>query len=344
MSETTDTNFNDSPKASKAPKTISRWIPILGFIILIVLGISAGIGSGVIQRNHAEATVVTRQVDEQFRLGIEAMNTGQYEVAFQHFDFVARHDQKYTGLEEALTQLALWMSMSPTPSPTLTPTITPTPDLRGAEAIYNQAKEYISAKDWTNALNSLDALRKTDPAYRAVNVDGMYYIALRSRGWAKLFPQNCVDTNLEGGIYDLTLAERFGPLDGEANGARTFARYYLAGSAFWEVNWVKAQNYFAQSMLGYPNMMDSSCKTAQDHWREATIEYAKQLLAEGKECEAAEQFSAAFNIYSNDNLQYYATATAVYYVCNPVRPTAVPSIVPTSGGDTPTVEVPTATP
>jgi tetratricopeptide (TPR) repeat protein len=333
MSDMTDTT---PTPAVQSPKPLSRWIPILGFVVLVALGIFAGVGSGVVQRKHAEATVVTRQLDEQFQLGVEAMNNGQYEVAFQHFQFVAQHDQAYSGLQEALTQLAVWMSMSPTPSPTLTPTITPTPDLRGAEAVFNQAKQYVAAQDWTNALNTLDALRKTDPTYKTVEVDGMYYIALRSRGMAKIFPASCRDTNLEGGIYDLTLAERFGPLDGDASSARNFARYYMAGAAFWEVDWVKAQYYFAQTMLGYPNLMDSSCKMAQDRWREATIEYAKQLLGGGQYCDAQAQFDAAFTVYSNDNAQYFATATAVYFKCHPVPPTPVPSVTPTPGGETPT--------
>lgn len=341
MSDITDT----TPRpAVKRPQPLSRWIPLLAFVLLIVLGVLAGVGSGVSQRRQAEATVVARQMDEQFRLGLEAMNNGQYEVAFQHFQFVAFHDQAYPGLQEALAQLALWMSMSPTPSPTLTPTITPTPDLRGAEAIFNQAKQYLAARDWTSALNALDALRKTDPTYRTVEVDGMYYIALRNRGWAKIFPPSCRDTNLEGGIYDLTLAERFGPLDGEANGARTFARYYLAGAAFWEVDWVKAQYYFAQTMLGYPGLMDSSCKTAQERWRYATIEYAKQLLEGGHYCDAHAQFEAAFTVYSNENLPYVATATAAYNICRPATPTPIPFLTPTPGGETPTSEPPSPTP
>ena len=32
--------------------------------------------------------------------------------------------------------------------------------------------------------------------------------------------------NLEGGIYDLTLAERFAPIDKDADGFRSWARYY----------------------------------------------------------------------------------------------------------------------
>jgi hypothetical protein len=333
MSDIPDTQPNP---ASTASKKLSRWIPVIAFVFLLVLGIFVGIQSGYSQRRAAQATVVARQVDEQYQLGLEAMNNSQYEIAYQHFDFVAKNAPDYPGLLDALNQLALWTMMSPTPIPSATPTLTPTPDLRGAEVIFNQAKQQIAAQDWTNALNSLDALRKAAPTYQTVEVDGMYYIALRERGWSKIFPASCVDTNLEGGIYDLTLAERFGPLDNNAVGVRNSARYYLMGAALWEVDWINAQYYFSQAMLGYDNLMDSTCKNAGERWRYATIEYAKQLLAAGDYCKAQEQFEAAFAVISNEHVPLYPTATEVYLQCNPPLPTNIPVATPTGGGVTPT--------
>lgn len=333
-----DINSENNPKEVRKKTVREKWIPFFGFLVILVLGILIGVGSGFSQRKAAQATVVTGQVEEQFKLGMDAMNTGKYDLAFQHFQFVAQNAPDYPGLREALTQLALWISKSPTPTPSQTPTLTPTPDLRGVEAIFAQIQEYIKNKDWNNALNSLDALRKADPTYKTVVVDGMYYVSLRSRGMANIFPAKCSDTNLEGGIYDLTLAEKFGPLGGDAESAREYARYFLAGSAFWEVDWAKAQYYFSQVDLVYPNLMDSSCVTAMEHWRKATIEYAKQLLAAGDYCNAQIQFDAAFGINSNDNVQYYPTATEVYLQCFPPTPTRVPQRTPT---ETPT---PTPTP
>ena len=54
----------------------------------------------------------------------------------------------------------------------------------------------------------LDTLRRKDPAFHTVEVDGMYYFALRNLG-VDLIQAG----NLEGGIYELTLAERFAPLE-----------------------------------------------------------------------------------------------------------------------------------
>jgi tetratricopeptide (TPR) repeat protein len=337
MSELPETNPNP---AFKQQSRIPRWIPILGFVVLIALGVFAGFQSGLSQRKAAQATTIAKQVEEQYQLGLDAMNNGQYQVALQHFQFVIQNDPNYPGVQDAYTKLMVWISVSPTPSPTITPTITSTPDLRGVETIFNQAKQYIAAKDWDNALATLDNLRKADSTYRTAEVDGMYYISLRNRGYAKIAAANCRDINLEGGIYDLTLAERFGPLDSDAASMRTFARYYSAGAAFWEVDWAQAQYYFGQTMLGYPNMMDASCQNATDRWREATIEYANQLLLKGDYCGASAQFESAFTVYSDKNEPYYPTATDVYFKCNPATATPLPSSTPLAT-DTPTATVPT---
>jgi tetratricopeptide (TPR) repeat protein len=325
MSQLPDTNPNP---AFKQPARMPRWIPLLGFFVLIALGIFAGVSTALTLRQNAMATTVARQVEEQYQLGLDAMNNGQYEVALQHFQFVIQNEPNYPGVQDAYTKLMIWISVSPTPSPTITPTITSTPDLRGVETIFNQAKQYIAASDWNNAISTLDNLRKAHPTYHTAEVDGMYYISLRNRGYGKIAAGDCRMINLEGGIYDLTLAERFGPLDSDAASMRTFARYYLTGAAFWQVDWVQAQYYFGQTMLGYPNMTDASCQTATDRWREATIEYAKQLLLKEDYCGAQTQFDAAFTVYSSENDQYFPTATDVYFKCNPVTPTFTPTLTP----------------
>ena len=81
----------------------------------------------------------------------------------------------------------------------------------------------IAAQDWPGALGALDEMRKLDPTYQTSQVDGMYYFALRNYGYDLIVKQG----NLEGGIYQFTLAERFGPLDRDTNGiARRRALLY----------------------------------------------------------------------------------------------------------------------
>lgn len=322
---------------------LPRWMYIVIFALLLALGIFSGYQAGMSDRRAAKATAVSRQLSEQFQLGLQAMERKQYEIALTHLQYVLQNDPNYPGAKEKYAELLILMAITPTPTPTPTPTVSPTPDLRAAEEIFQNAQQLIAAQNWDEALATLDTLRKKAPDYRTAEVDGMYYIALRMRGMDKLTfnsGETCQDVNLEGGIYDLTLAERFGPLDRDAEGWRNFARLYITGASFWNLDWQRAQAYFAEVYPYMPNLMDASCMTAQERFRFATLRYAEQLLTAGDYCGAEEQFNLAFAIPSNENAAAYPTATEVYFACHG-HPAPPPQHTPTP---TPTGEAPTVEP
>ncbi len=309
----------------------SLWIAGLGVILLIALGILGGYQSGLTVRRDAQATVVFQQLSEQFQLGVQALNEERYEVALQHFQFVINHDPAYPGAQDKLTEILVKMSISPTPTASPTPILTPTPDLRGVEEIFTRAKQLLAAQDWDGAISNLDSLRKTDSVYRAAQVDGMYYIALRNRGVSKIINEKCANINLEGGIYDLTLAERFGPLDSYSESLRTWSRFYITGASFWELDWLQAMNYFGQIYPNLPNLMDSSCKTATERWRYAAIKYADRLWMSGDYCAASSMYDEFFLNFPSveENATVFPTATAVNDYCNEGGPTPSISQTPT---------------
>jgi tetratricopeptide (TPR) repeat protein len=329
----------DSQPSVPAPvgkkKKIPGWTLIVAMILIVLIGVLSGVGGGLGQRMDALATNVAGQLDQQYQLGLQAMDAGQYEVARAHFEFIIDNDPNYPGVQAAYTELLLRIQISPTPRATNTPTVSPTPDLRSAEQIFIRASELIALQNWDEAIQNLDSLRKTDPAYRVTEVDGMYYTALRMRGVSKILAGACADINLEGGIYDITQAERFGPLDTAADGLRTYARFYIAGASYWDQDWTQAQYFFNLAMSGYPSLMDSSCMSATERWRFATVKYAEQLLAGGNFCGAEEQFNLAFAVGSQRNESFYPTATEVYNQCHggggepPVEESPTPTETPT---------------
>jgi hypothetical protein len=143
-------------------------------------------------------------------------------------------------------------------------------------------------------------------------------MALRQRGVEKI-TSGCQNVNLEGGIYDLTLAEHFvgaKQLDAYSESLRTYARLYIIGASFWDQDWLQAQNFFAQVMDAYPNMSDSSCKSATRRWIEATFKIADQLLAAGDACGANLQYDTAFSVNDPFVATAYPTATEVNNQCN----------------------------
>lgn len=357
-------------KGANSPATRRKfpgWLAILVIFILIIIGVLGGYGSGMGKRFSAQNTLVTGQLDEQYKLGVKALDAGQLDVARQHFEFIIQTNPDFPGVRDAYANLLLRMQETPTPTITPTPTVTPTPDARSVDIIYADVTGLVKAtdkdlcaRDWDGIITLLDSMRKKDSTYRTAEVDGMYYIALRNRGICKIYPQTyepntyCTDLNinLEGGIYDLTVAERFGPLDSGADALRNAARMYIAGASFWDQDWVQVKDYFSQLMSVSPNLSDSSCTSATERWRLASINYAIQLMAQGDACGAKKQFNDAFSIDSSKNQEYYPTATAVQNTCSPAKkaPTKTPkspgkpTTAPTQAPTEPPTEVPTEKP
>jgi tetratricopeptide (TPR) repeat protein len=332
--------------ATKRKAKAGNWLfGVLGFFLLILVGIGGGYLDARVIRVGAQETQVSQQLAAQFDLGMQAMNAGQYDVAQQHFQYVININPNYPGAQAAYTQLLLRMKVSPTPVFTSSPTISLTADQASAAQIFNRVQALFAAKpqsvqDWDTVLSTLDSLRKADPTYQAAQVDGMYYMALRQRGVAQIFAQPCQNINLEGGIYDLTRAENFGQLDGYADSLRTYARLYISGSTFWEIDWTQAQYYFNQVYQALPDLMDSSCTSAAHRWAQATIKYADQLLAKGDYCGADQQYQAAAAVSGPEIATAKPTADFADRKCHPPAPTQVPE-TPTPTGAPP---VPTDTP
>jgi tetratricopeptide (TPR) repeat protein len=337
MSEIHDTQPNAVIPPAKTKKHNSLWITILVFLSILIIGILLGYQNGLQDRRGAAAVMLEQQLQDQFQMGVKAMDSGLYQVALQNFQFILEKDPNYPGAQDKLVEVLLKLSLSPTSEGTITPMFTATPDTRGVDAIFQSAQAAIATKDWGAAINALDALRKADPTYKAVQVDGMYYIVLMQQGESKIANTDCKSINLEGGIYDLTLAERFGPLDNYAQGLREWARMYITGASFWDIDWEQAVYYFNQLYLTTPYLMDSSCETAVQRYRYAAIKYADTLVTSGDVCGAKQYYDIALNIANNDNNLVVPTATYAWEQCEknntptpePVRNTETPTPSPT---------------
>lgn len=293
-------------KGSSARKAWRRppdWllIPALGLLgILLIAVISAfgGYASGIELRRSAERTQAAQVVAQQFQLGLEDMAQGNYYRARQRFEYVIQLAPNYPGATDKLAETLLYLNATATPTPQPTPTITPTPDLRANEELFNQASQALLDKNWDQAIEALLSLRKKDAAYRAVEIDGMLFLALRNRGRDKI-----VKANLESGIYDLSLAANFGPLDSEAQGLRNWAQLYITGASFWGIDWAQVVEYFSQVAPQMPNLMDSSGMTATERYRVALFEYGNVLAQQGQFCRAVELYQQSLSIAPDPQVQ-----------------------------------------
>jgi len=333
-------------------------VVILLGLLIVVIGMLLGIPRGINDRVSLAETQAAPKIQAQLDSARLDIDEGRYSVALTRLDWILDEMSVYLTEEELAevgefyTQTLLLLNSSSTATPAVTPTptepeITPTPDYRGEEDLFNTAKQYLDAEAWNDAITTLEALREKNLEYRAVEVDGMLYIALRNRGVQKIL----VDGSLEPGIYDLTLAERFAPLDNQAEGYRTYARMYITGASYWEVDWLQVIYYFEQVSNALPGLRDGTNMTATQRYQKALIGYGEQLAAAEQFCEAQAYFEQALAIAADPAVQ--PTAQWVYDQCwesqqaptqqpqNTEPPASTPTPTPTIDG---TTEEPTEEP
>ena len=288
-----------SKPAAKPQRGRRFLLNALILIALLGLGIFSGYQSALSIRRNAESSTMMEQLGEQFQYALVDMQFGRYEIARQRLEFIIEKDPDFPGVQEKLTEVLVQINLQQNyVAPTIAvaePTLTPLPDFNGAEEAFVQAQQLIAAQDWSGALAALDQSRKLDPAYNTSQVDGMYYFALRNNGYDLITKQG----NLEGGIYYLTLAERFGTLDNTAVGLREGARYYLLGASFWDLDWEQAVYYFTQVYSGWPSLWDGTL-TAADRFRLASMNYGDQLFSQKRYCDAFTQYDNASKLGTMD--------------------------------------------
>lgn len=304
--ETSETAPPTPPPTSseKAGKRRPRWvlISVLGLLALGTIALMAGLTgyfSGISMRQNAAITQVAQAARDQFELAVEDYAQGNYFRARQRLEYVIQIDPSYPGAVDLLADVL--MELNTTATPTLIPTATPVPtaDLRGVEELYNQGAQYMMNGEWTQAIDAFLSLRKSNPDYRKVEIDGQIFLALRHRGRDKIL----LEQDLEGGIYDLTLAGRFGIMDVEGQSLLTWSTAYITGASFWEIDWSQAAYYFSQVAPYAPNLMDKSGMTARERYRQALVRYASILLNQKQFCKAQEQLAIALSILQDPEIQ-----------------------------------------
>ena len=322
------------PDVPKGRRTWILWAFLAVLFLALIAGGSAfaGYNSAIDQRTRYESTLVAGEAANQYILAQQDIALGNYDRARQRLEYIIQIDPNYPNVSDQLAYVLTQQRITATPTLAATPTLTPTPDYRGRDDLLAQAQSYLRGREWTKTIDTLLLLRKNYPDYMAVQVDDMLFVALRNRGVDKIAQLN----DLEGGNYDLTLAERFGPLDAEARNWRDWADLYIRGASFWDVDWAQAVYYFSQLSSAAPNLSDSSGWTASNRYMDALLGYGDWFAAREQWCDAQAQYDTYMALLASSQVE----PTAMYAAdkCNQAsNPTPIPG---TPGVETPT---PTAT-
>ena len=312
----------EKKKRKKSSGSIIGWI-LLGIVLMIALGILGGVlgyNTAISARQAEYSRRSMMAAAEQYQMAIADIEQGKYQNAKTRLDYVIEVDPAYPGAMETyqMVMLALYPTASPTPVMTATPAPTATVDTRGEEEMFQAIQQAVYNQNWEYAINLITALRDRNISYRGIEVDGLYYIALRNYGM-----QQINAGYLENGVYNITLAESFGPIDNQADSLRNAARAYLSGAGFWEIDWYKALDYYSNAASVMPNLMDRATNmTANQRYAEASFAIASKLIASEDFCGAIPYYQQGLAIAGTESIQL--TATAVYLECYPPQPTDVP--------------------
>jgi tetratricopeptide (TPR) repeat protein len=350
INETQPTQIGDSgyfipPERPDQPaggrKSRYGWIlwALLGvFLLALIAGgsVYAGYNSAINQRTRYQSTLVAGEASNQYILAQQDIALGNYDLARQRLEYIIKIDPNFPDVSEQLAFVLTQQRITATPTVMPTPTLTPTPDYRGRDELFSQAQNQLVARDWSGTIDTLLLLRKNYPDFMAVKVDGMLFVALRNRGIDKI----ALLHDLEGGNYDLTLAERFGPLDAEARNWRDWAELYIRGASFWGVDWAQSISYFAQLAAAAPNLSDVAGWTASNRYLEALLGYGDWLAARGQWCDAQTQYDTYMTLLASPQVE----PTAVF-AADQCAQSLAPEVTP--GGEvtsTPETPLPTDTP
>lgn len=264
---------NSQPK--KPPTLLKRiLVGILIFTVIVAIGSAIGYSKAINDRVNVASTTQVAWKTEQFQRALEEIEEKEFYLARQRLETIIKVDPSYPGAADLLIIVLQAERSTATPTTVPTNTLTPTPDIRGEIELFNNALVARQAEDWDTLISILDSLRSNNKEYKPVEVDGLYYVALRNRASVRILQLG----DLEGGIYDLTRAEQFAPLDVQGQGLKQWAIWYITGASFWEVNWAQATEYFSLVAQVAPNLSDTSYFTASQRLATAQVHYGAQLL------------------------------------------------------------------
>ncbi len=323
---------NTSPPAASRAARLTRPLSLLGLsftcILLVVLGgaVLAGYRAGLSRQDEQRRATEAVELKQQYDLGIADLAAGRYALAAERFQYLLTRDPNYPGAAEKLAEAQAAMNQTATPAPTRTPL----PASQDPAEIFALAQKAYTSGDWEGVIALLAQLHALDPNYKAVEADGMVFVALRNRGVARIQAGD----EMEAGIFDLDQAKAFGPLDTEALNYRAWARLYLDAQSYWGVNWQQTVETLKLLYVLAPNFQDTSRRLYQ-----ATLNYAAQLAAAGDDCAAAEQYAASQQLFIDPIIaNTQATAQAVCLLTPSPAPTldltASPA-TPLPGAETP---------
>ena len=310
MSNTADhnTKTNKKPNKSGLSRITYHFSWFLIFLLFVILSAAAGgyLGyrAALKSRMDEYSARLKETVDEQYKHALQDYEDGKYQnvkTRLEYINSVDNHPDAQALYDKVIAE---------------------------EDSMIDSIRQAVASKDWTTAIKLYESLQEKDFEYRKSELEGQIYIAFRNYGVDLIR-----DGYLENGIKNIDFAGNIGPVDSEADELRTAASKYMSASGYWDIDWTRAMELFANIALTNPDLFDqASMLTAQQRYVRCTYEVAKEYINQGNYCAASAYYKQGLALIPDKSIQ--ATADFVNMICYPTPtpteiPTAEPYVVPT---------------
>lgn len=292
-----------------------RRLRLLGMVLVLValllglytLAAYLGWQSGEDLRAQRVSRERQEQIETQMTRAREEIEGGNYRLALRRLDWVLEQDPTYPGARGLydVAQMALGRDSTPlatgpeseTPLPSdATPTGTRVTDGEEDEApaqARRRLERLVEEEAWQEAIGAIIVFQNSHPNYERRQTDALLFEAYIGRGVELLYTDR-----VELGIYYLSQAQELGDLPADVQDQRQWAELYLAGIAYFGVNWNVAISNFRDLCLAAPFYQDSCV-----HLREALISAGDQYTVQAEWCPAESYYREAYQIDEGAELE-----------------------------------------
>lgn len=293
-----------------------RWLRLLGLgliLLAVILGLytlAAYLGwqSGEELRAERASRERQQQMETQVARAQEDLEGANLRLALRRLEWVLEQDSDHPGAQTLYGEAQATLqanstpaddgSQTPLPAATTPAATRVTENVNGEgdnetpEQTLRRLERLVDEEAWQEAVSAIISFQNDYPEYERRQTDALLFEAYIGRGLELLYTDR-----VELGIFYLEQAQELGDLPGEVLDQRQWAELYLAGIAYFGVNWDVAIANFRDLCLAAPFYQDSCM-----HLREALIAGGDQYAVQREWCPAESRYREAYRLEESQTL------------------------------------------
>ncbi len=247
---------------------------------------------------------------QHFQRGLGYLAENYPELAYTEFEIAVKYDPGYQPAHDKLREMQGTMPQAGTPGPQ--------EENRVAAALFDEANDLVSKKQWDDAINRLEQLRALNTGYRSQEANDLLFQAYVAGGKAAT-AANQIELGRERFEAALTIR----PGDPDTVHQRDLAALYLDGQQAAGYKWDVAISKFSDLYKQDPNYDDVKQRLV-----DAYVQYGDTAMKQNASCLAVREYDGALAIVKDNQISDKRTqamsACRVAIVATPMPPGMTP--------------------